>query len=128
MKIWLDDQLDDPNAPARHTPEGWTSAKTPSDFKRLIKQAIESGENIEAISFDNDLGEEVEGRHLVKWLQEKYPEIMELNPEIEFEVHSANSVARETIGRELEILRKHYKELIEAKDRPHPFEEEIKIK
>ena len=128
MKIWLDDQLDDPETPVRHTPDGWTGAKTSSEFKKLIDGALENREPIEAISFDNDLGEETEGRHLVKWLQEQHPEIIELNPDIELEAHSANNVAREAIRRELNILRKHYRELIEAKDLPHPFEEEIKIK
>lgn len=128
MKIWLDDQLDDPETPIRHTPDGWTGAKTSSEFKKLIEDALGSGESIEAISFDNDLGEEVEGRHLVKWLQEQHPEIIERNPEIELEVHSENNVAKEAIRRELEILKKHYKELIEAKDRPYPFEGEIKMK
>lgn len=128
MKIWLDDQLDDPETPVRHTPEGWVGAKTSSEFKKFVEDALENGEPIEAISFDNDLGEETEGRHLAKWLQEQHPEIIELNPNIELEAHSANNVAREAIRREIEILKKHYKELIEAKDLPHPFEGEIKIK
>ncbi len=128
MKIWLDDQLDDPETPVRHTPEGWIGAKTSSEFKKIVEDALEKGESIEAISFDNDLGEKVEGRHLVKWLQEQHPEIIELNPEIELEVHSANNVAGPEMKRELEILRRHHKELIEAKNKPHPFEGEIKIK
>ncbi len=126
MKIWLDDQLDDPKLKVRHTPEGWTGAKNASEFKKLIDDAMESGEPIEAINFDNDLGEETEGRHLVKWLQEKHPEIIELNPDIELEAHSANNVANEAIRHELNILRNKYKELIEAKTLPHPFEGKLK--
>ena len=79
-KLWLDDQLDDPETPVRHIPEGWTGAKTSSDFKKLIEDTLEKSEPIEAIR------------------------------------------------RELEILKNHYGELIEAKDRPHPFAGEIKIK
>lgn len=47
---------------------------------------------------------------------------------MELDNTSANNVAREAIRREIEILKKHYRELIEAKDLPHPFEGEIKIK
>lgn len=57
MKIWLDDQLDDPNAPDRHTLRKVGLQQKYRDFKRLIKQAIEGSKNIEARSFDNDLEE-----------------------------------------------------------------------
>lgn len=46
MKIWLDDQLDDPETPVRHTPDGWVGAKNSSEFKKFIEDALESRESM----------------------------------------------------------------------------------
>ena len=116
MKIYLDDQGD--NERKDWVPEGWVLIKTPDEFKLVIEKALKDGEGIEEIDFDNDLGEAVEGRHLVKWLQNEHPEIIMLNPNIKLRVHSKNTVGEKALIHEIDVLRNHYKELIEAKNRP----------
>lgn len=121
MKIFLDDQ--GLSVRKSWVPSGWKVVTTPAEFKAVVVKALTDGEPIEEISFDNDLGEEIEGRHLVKWLQNEHPEIIGVNPEIKLIVHSQNNVAREALLEEIELLVNHHLELIEAKERPHPFGE-----
>jgi hypothetical protein len=123
MKIFLDDQAAPGDIRASWVPEGWVVVTTPEEFKETIETALAEGTTIEAIDFDNDLGHDIEGVHLVHWLKEQHPEIVEANPAIEFTVHSQNSVAAEVLRAELGRLKTHYRELIEAKDLPHPFGE-----
>ncbi len=125
MKIWLDDQLDDPDPDLkeqRWTPEGWVGARNGAEFKSLIEGALKQGEPIEAIDFDNDLGEPVEGYHLVQWLQKEHPEIIELNPNIELRVHSKNNVGEQNLWREIGALKRDYKKLMEIRDLPSPWD------
>ena len=121
MKIFLDDQGNDVRK--SWVPDGYTVITNPGEFKQTIKQALQDGTPIEAIDFDNDLGEAIEGRHLVKWLQEEHPEIIFRNPTIELRVHSMNNVGHKALLDEIQTLKEHFKELMEAKERPQPFEE-----
>lgn len=115
MKIYLDD--------VRPTPIGWTAAKNFSEFKALIDGAQQSGEPIEAVSFDNDLGEgEPEGYDVTKWLAEHHPEC--IVGEGILTVHSANPVARQAIEGFITSCRKHREILLERKTQEPP---EIKI-
>ena len=123
MKIWLDDQLDDPSTPNRHVPEGFVGAKNAVDFKRLVEQAVENGEVIEEIHLDNDLGEgEIEGYQLLEWLKENYPEIV-VDGKTEINIHSENSVRREHMRKQLEWWRENPNEIIAMKGRKNPFGE-----
>ncbi|OGN09942.1 MAG: hypothetical protein A3C61_03530 [Candidatus Yanofskybacteria bacterium RIFCSPHIGHO2_02_FULL_39_10] len=70
MKIWLDDQLDDPELKARHVPKGWIGAKSSEEFKAIVTEAKEKGDKIEALELDNDLGGDDEGFRLLEWLKE----------------------------------------------------------
>lgn len=118
MKIFLDDLFDTDRK--SWVPEGWAGARNFAEFKRLIEESLRQGEKIEGISFDNDLGEgEAEGWEIAKWLTEAHPEIFAENPELR--VHSANPSGRQNLEHYLELGREHYKELIEAKERPDPW-------
>lgn len=120
MKIWLDDQLDDINAPDKNLPEGYVGAKTFAEFKAAIEDALARDEKIEAISFDNDLGEgEMEGFEIAKWLNATHPEIFANQPKID--VHSKNPEGEKALWHHLKNGQKNYKELIEAKNLPDPW-------
>ncbi|MDO8664434.1 MAG: hypothetical protein Q7K44_02715 [Candidatus Liptonbacteria bacterium] len=121
MKIWLDDQLDDPNTPTRHTPEGYIGVKRGEDFKKLITDAHTKNEPIEIIHLDNDLDEETEGYQLLEWLKDTYPEYVVGTTEIQ--VHSENNVRKKYMKQQLEWWRAHKEEILEMKGREHPFGE-----
>lgn len=128
MKIWLDDQLNDPAAPGRHTPEGWVGASNFEEFRALIEQALENKEQIEVIDFDNDLGTDPEGRarmegnKILEWLKDTYPEYI-VSEKTELRVHSKNIVENEKMRRNIETWRRNSQEILEAKDRPNPWGE-----
>ena len=125
MKIYLDDDLVSVN---RKTPEGWERVTNVGDFKSLVDKTLVTGEKIEAISFDNDLGEpglENEGRGAFKWLMNEHPEILKSNPEIG--IHTDNNEARDSMRKDLRFWRDHADELIAAKERPDPWAE-LKVK
>lgn len=124
MKIFIDDLWQTDRA--RWVPAGYVGVANFAEFKALLERALQDGERIEAISFDNDLGEgELEGWEIAKWLTEEHPEIFETNPELG--VHSANPEGRKSILHYIELGKNHYRELIEAKTLPHPWGE-MKIK
>ena len=94
MKIWLDD--------IRPAPGGWEWAKNSDDFWDLIEQVHEKQIDIEAISFDNDLGPgEMEGWEIAKRFAVclgcygNPPTLLQLP--IDLECHSANIVAKARI-------------------------------
>ena len=117
MRIFIDD--------LREAPEGYDLARNFGEFQELIKQAKEKGEPIESISFDNDLGEgEKEGYEIMKWLAEAHPEYMA--GETELKVHSANPKARENMEAYIEFCREHREELLEVKNRAHPWGEKMR--
>lgn len=124
MKIFLDDQA---RADVRESwvPAGWRVAINFAEFRALLEEAERTGEKIEAISFDNDLGEGTgeltEGLEIMKWMSEKHPHLF--RPEIEITVHSQNPVAKENMEQKLRLWQEHVDELIEAKDRPDPWVE-----
>lgn len=95
MQIWLDDNRDptNPDIQAKYPSAryyAWTWVKTVPE----AKQYIERGE-VDAISFDNDLGLPEEGKHLATWIEDKayYNKIKPM----EWYVHSENSVAKDEI-------------------------------
>jgi hypothetical protein len=84
MKIWLDD--------VRPAPEGWLWAKTVPEAKSLIQQAAASFSLVEAISCDNDLGDDLEEGYL---LLDYIEELVYFNKgfwwkKTKFTVHSGN--------------------------------------
>lgn len=127
MKIWLDDQLDDPETTRRHTPDGYVGAKKFEEFKLLIEGANSKNESAETISFDNDLGEEeIEGHEILSWLADNYPQLVVRETKIE--IHSANPVEREAMKKQLDSYLRNKELLLGAKDREHPWGEIEKLK
>lgn len=115
MKIYLDDN----HQGDRPAPEGWVAAHTFAELKQAVEEARKRNETIEAISFDNDLGEgEPEGHKIMKWLSENHPELL-VNPEqTEITIHSANPPATEEMRGFLDSCRRHRDLLISQKERP----------
>jgi len=122
MKIWLDDQIDDPETPKRHTPDGWVGAKNFRQFKALVEETLASGKSIEIIDFDNDLGAkengelEETGLQIIYWLKDEHPEII-VGP-TEISVHSQNSIDGPKIKEFVEFCRAHREEILESKKLP----------
>jgi len=93
MKIWLDDQLDDPETPDRHPPEGWVGCKVASEAIRLISTGA-----VTDIDYDHDLGDDAssgDGYQVALYIEEG-AYLGTLNP-IRWHIHSANPVGREKI-------------------------------
>ncbi len=120
MKLFLDGQAETDRK--SWVPEGWIPVKNFNEFEGALNEALGRGEKIEAISFDNDLGEgEKEGWEIAKWLTEMHPELF---AEIqELRIHSANPEGRKNLENYTRLGLEHWKELVEAKERPHPWGE-----
>lgn len=88
-KLWLDDQIHDPDAPARHCPPGFFGAASSNEALRLM---LIAGPPVEC-SLDHDLGQDDTVRELLKQWQKMFPN---QPPEI-WEVHSANPLAKDWI-------------------------------
>jgi hypothetical protein len=127
MKIWLDDQFDDPDLPERKPPEGYVGVHNFVEFRSILEEAIQKGEPIEAIDFDNDLGEgEMEGYKIFEWAAHTYPREV-LHDEVILNVHSKNPVRAQHIREQIETLRQNREELIAMKERPDPWAEEVRV-
>lgn len=92
IKLWLDDLLDDPESPERHTPAGWTGAKTALEACRLIKTGA-----VTHVSFDHDLGPAWAGSgYTVARFIEKLAFEGSI-PQLTWDIHSANPVGAHNI-------------------------------
>lgn len=87
MKIWLDDQIFDPNAPDRATPTGWVGVQTAKEAIRLLKN-----NHVEEIDLDHDLGGSSwnNGHIVLKYIQKKCFLDDTYNPP-KIRIHTANS-------------------------------------
>jgi|CXWL01.1.fsa_nt_gi hypothetical protein len=86
MKIWLDDLLDDPESPERHTPPGWVGVKTAWDAIEYLKTG-----DVTEIDLDHDLGNDEllgTGYTVVKWIEEQVYFTSFVPPVMK--IHSAN--------------------------------------
>lgn len=102
LKIFLDDERFPDWIYKRTDNDTWTVLRNVEEFKDFINQ-IEA-ENIEFISFDNDLGTELEGVDAVKWLVfEKEYDIRN----IEFNIHSGNIARWDYMESTLNNWKKH---------------------
>jgi len=113
MKIYLDDQAYTDRL--GWAPEGWVIATNSTEFKRLIEESLKSGEVVEAIDFDNDLGEEIEGRHLLQWLIDIYPEIA---LRTDLLVHTENIEAKKELLGLIRDCKEHPQDILEKKNQP----------
>lgn len=81
-KLWLDDQIHDPETPERWTPEGFTGSPSTQDAIRLVKLFGMP----EFMNLDHDLGGEDKVIHFLNQLFDLYPD----GPIPDFLIHSAN--------------------------------------
>jgi hypothetical protein len=81
-KLFLDDQINDPETPVRHCPEGFEGAESVAEAQTLV-------DDLGCPSFvdlDHDLGDgQPTGMDFLKWLSNNYPD----NPPA-WNIHSAN--------------------------------------
>jgi hypothetical protein len=96
VRLWLDDQLDDPVTPERHTPPGWTGVKTTFAACRALARGP-----VDHISFDHDLGEGRGSGYIVARFIEHRAFLRTLPP-LTWDVHSANPAGRANIVRAME--------------------------
>ena len=92
-RLWIDDQINDPETPDRHVPNGWIGAKSSRDAIRIF----ETFGVPEYISFDHDLGLNEDGSPdtamvICKWLANNF-----FDADIEYDVHSKNPIGRKNI-------------------------------
>lgn len=86
IKIFLDDQINDPSCPARHPPIGWVGVDTALKACRLIR----TGE-VSHISFDHDLGLGKSSGYIVAKYIEKLAYLGKIK-RMSWDIHSANPV------------------------------------
>lgn len=105
MKIWLDDERD-PTLPFIQDEYGATSDMVWIKDVQTAKCFIQF-DNVEFISFDNDLGWfKEEGYDLAKWIEEKAFK-GELKP-IKWAVHTANTTAYTNITKAMLNANKYW--------------------
>lgn len=107
MKIYLDDKRT-PDM-SGYDPREWTVVRTVVQFIELIAY----GHNIEAISFDHDLGEDAQGKLLETGYDaiKQWVYFFEPDPSlVEVRVHSANPVGAENIRAYWRSWCKHWAE------------------
>ena len=93
MKVFLDDE--------RETPEGWIHVYWPAEAIALLEKG-----NVDLISLDHDLGDDVRGTgyDVLLWIEEAVATGDFVPPEIR--VHSANSSARHKMELAIESIKK----------------------
>lgn len=81
-KLWVDDQLDDPETPNRHIPEGFLGAASTEEAKELVTfKGVP-----DFMDLDHDLGGNDTVMAFLRWLSNTYPD----GPVPEYRVHSQN--------------------------------------
>lgn len=90
MLLWLDDQLDDPSTPNRHTPEGWLGAQSSIEAIALVQ--IHGLPKF--MDLDHDLGGEDTAMVFLKWLTTTFPD----GPVPGWIIHSQNGVGVRNIN------------------------------
>ena len=106
MKIFLDDERN-PND-WKNYDNSWIVVKSCDEFKKTVLDAFHNVEEIEVISFDNDLGEnEPEGYDCAKWLI-NYILDEEKSPPQYIYIHSMNPAGSDNIKKIFENFYKHY--------------------
>ncbi len=102
MKLWIDDQLNEKDMPARWTPPGWTGVKTTLGACRLIKTG-----KVTAVNFDHDLGEGNGSGYIIARYIEKLAYERKIG-RIEWFVHSGNPTGASNIERAMKSAEKFW--------------------
>lgn len=87
MRLWLDDQIDDPETPDRHTPPGHVGVKTALHACRILKNY-----KVTHIDFDHDLGPGLNGYTVACFIEKRA--FLRLQSPLTYAMHSANPVGR----------------------------------
>jgi hypothetical protein len=88
-KLFIDDQLDDPDAPARWLPQDFVGAKSSEEAIAIVKQRGFPY----YLDLDHDLADGDDVMIFLKWLWNTYP----YTEPPEFNIHSANPVGKKNI-------------------------------
>jgi hypothetical protein len=104
IKLWLDDERDPSNPTIKdlfgsNGDEIWV--KTVADAKDYI-----SNHDVVSISFDHDLGTELTGYDLAKWIEEKAFH-KQIKP-IELRIHSMNTIGNKNIQIAIDNCNKYW--------------------
>lgn len=89
-KLWLDDQINDPNTQARWVPVGMIGAESTARAIELVNELGVPG----FIDLDHDLGGDDTAKVFLKWLSANYPN----GPVPEYNIHSANGPGAEWLA------------------------------
>ena len=106
MKLWLDDQINDPDTPDRHTPVGWYGCTHAHQTIEYIKTGI-----VTEIDFDHDLGEGKGTGYDVALVIEAGAYNGTLDP-IKWNIHSANPVGRKRIEAAMQNADRYWRECV----------------
>lgn len=88
--LWIDDQVQDPDVPARHSPPGWVGCSG-VDSARMMVMLLGLPERV---SLDHDLGEgKPSGMDFLKWWFQEFPD----SPPQDWNIHSANPVGADNM-------------------------------
>jgi hypothetical protein len=87
-KLWLDDKIHDPDAPARHAPPGFLGAVNTADALALVDVLGPPA----LVDLDHDLGSDDDALVFLHALARRHP-----NAAPTWAIHSANPVGRERI-------------------------------
>lgn len=88
-KLWIDDQLGDPETPTRHTPEGWVGAASVEEAVAIVETY---GYPPEEMDLDHDLGPNETVMEFLSWLSWEYIDVIP-----RYKIHSMNPVGVERI-------------------------------
>ncbi len=94
MKIWLDD--------CRPCPNGFIHCKTVEECINLLKT-----NEVCFISFDHDLGTDLTGYDLAKWIEEQA--FNKTLNKLDWKIHSANPTGAENIARAMTSAERFWK-------------------
>lgn len=106
MKLFVDDQINDPDAPNRHPPEGWVGVATAEEAIALLRSGV-----VEEIKLDHDLGREMTGYDVALFIEEGAC-LGTLKPLILHSSHSANPLGKRKINAALLNARKYWMEVV----------------
>lgn len=90
MRVWLDDQFNDPECPNRHPPDGFVGTDSIIRIASWLDKGL-----VDHVSFDHDLGRVLSGYTLAR-LIEKWSWERRIKPPT-WDIHSANPVGRSNI-------------------------------
>lgn len=102
MKLWLDDQINDPETPDRWTPPGWHGTTSALEACRLINRGV-----VTEISLDHDLGAGKLSGYIVARFIEKRAFLGVMDPPL-VHIHSANPVGRRNMEAAINAANHHW--------------------